>query len=44
MIERRNRLSHDYHEDFAEISFDTVIEEYIDVINEFTLSVSKKYE
>lgn len=44
MIERRNRLSHDYHEDFSENSFEVIIEYYIDPINNLLSSFSDKYE
>jgi len=39
MVDKRNRLSHDYHEDFADISFDIIIDEYIDEINKFLESI-----
>jgi hypothetical protein len=44
MIEKRNRLSHDYHDEFAEISCEEIIDKYIDVINIFFESVKKEYE
>jgi len=44
MINKRNRLSHDYHEDFAKLSFDIIIDEYIDEINNFINNFSKKYD
>ena len=44
MIERRNRLSHDYHEDFAELSFEIIVDEYIDYINNFLDTIKKHYE
>lgn len=44
MIDRRNRLSHDYHDDFSEKSFDIIVDEYIDEINTFIKNISEKYE
>jgi len=44
MINKRNRLSHDYHEDFAIISFDIILEEYIEEINNFINKFSVKYD
>jgi hypothetical protein len=44
MVERRNRLSHDYHEEFSEISFDIIIKDYIGPINNILNKFSKKYE
>lgn len=44
MIEKRNRLSHDYHEEFAETSFENIIDYYIDPINSFLEYIRKHYE
>jgi hypothetical protein len=44
MVERRNRLSHDYHEDFSEISFDIIVNDYISEINNLINNFSSKYE
>jgi len=44
MVERRNRLSHDYHEDFSEMSFDIIINDYIDEINDLINKFSSKYD
>ena len=44
MIDTRNRLSHDYHEDFAKLSFEIIIDKYIDCINDFLNNISKHYE
>ncbi|MDQ7009091.1 MAG: HI0074 family nucleotidyltransferase substrate-binding subunit [Candidatus Gracilibacteria bacterium] len=44
MIERRNRLSHDYHEDFSETSFDIISKDYIEPINKLLSNFSKNYE
>lgn len=44
MIERRNRLSHDYHDEFAEFSFDIILEDYINEMNTFITFISQKYD
>lgn len=44
MIERRNRLSHDYHEEYANLSFNDIIDEIIDELNNFIKLIEKSYE
>jgi len=44
MIEKRNRLSHDYHEEFANLSFDDIIDYIINEINNFISIMKKNYE
>ncbi len=44
MIERRNRLSHDYHEEFSEISFDIIVKDYIEPINNLLNKFNSQYE
>ena len=44
MIEIRNRLSHDYHEEFAEITFEQIIDNYIEPINNLLNFMKKEYE
>jgi len=44
MIEKRNRLSHDYHEEFANLSFDDIIDYIVDEINNFISVMKKNYE
>lgn len=44
MIDKRNRLSHDYHQDFSELSYEKITKEYIIFINKFLENIHKYYE
>lgn len=44
MIERRNRLSHDYHEDYSEHSFDIITKDYIQPLNTLLADFAQKYD
>lgn len=44
MIDRRNRLAHDYHENFAQYSFEEIAYNYIKPINTLLEKLQKEYE
>jgi nucleotidyltransferase substrate binding protein (TIGR01987 family) len=44
MVKTRNRLSYDYHEEFSEISFDIILNDYIWPINNILDKFVKHYE
>ena len=44
MIDKRNRLSHDYHEEFAEKSFENISYDYLEPINELINNIKNNYE
>ena len=44
MIDKRNRLSHDYHDIFAQHSFDDIVSEYIEPMNTIITTIWEYYE
>ena len=44
MIDRRNRLAHDYHQNFANYSFEEIIYNYIKPINNLVNKIKIEYE
>jgi hypothetical protein len=44
MIDRRNRLAHDYHQNFANYSFEEIAFNYIKPINILIDKIKREYE
>lgn len=43
MVDKRNRLSHDYHQEFANLSFEDIVDYIVDEFNDFIPVIKEKY-